>query len=279
MKEFEGLLFMNIVVMISKYNFYITLVFVLIIIIIVIVNCIKELRKDKAGKDDSLDYYYESGYKNRILKELPYDDRLDYTNISNRLESINDSFEKNRSLLEQGQFEAIESIQLKLKCSKDLINNHWRKQKKKRNFYECIYLHYASFCLADSIKREQENIRDAFVKSKLKCEELREEINNLNEKIPKTHGSYRYKLKQQHKKLCTQHKRLSRLKNVFGKRNKQYLDMVKEQNIITRKYRDYISVNFGVKGRQWRDGLRKNKTSKKYRADLLSEKRNRNQKN
>lgn len=35
--------------------------------------------------------------------------------------------------------------------------------------------------------------------------------------------------------------------------------MVKAQNNKTREYRDYIINNFGIKGRQWGDKLRKRK--------------------
>ena len=49
------------------------------------------------------------------------------------------------------------------------------------------------------------------------------------------------------------------LKNIFGSRNTQYLNKVKEQNKITMEYREYIIRNFGQKGRAWGQRLKKRK--------------------
>ena len=249
---------MSIEKLISKYGIYIIIAIILLVIILIIKH-IKTTNKNETQKSHSSLNFGEQEYKSTILESLPYDDRLNYSNLYNRLDSIQNTIERSRIALDQQQTDAIESIQSKITSSQIYIDNYWKTQKQKRNFYHCIGLHYASFTLADNIKREQESIRDAFVKSKLECDKLSNEIERLNKTIENAHGSYRYELMQQHKNLCSQHKRLSQIKGIFGSRNTQYLNMVKAQNNKTREYRDYIINNFGIKGRQWGDKLRNRK--------------------
>lgn len=49
-------------------------------------------------------------------------------------------------------------------------------------------MHYASFTLADSIKREQENIRDVYVRYKMECDQLSKQINYLSQQIESSNG-------------------------------------------------------------------------------------------
>ena len=249
---------MNIAELISKYGFFIIIAIILIVFIIIIKH-VKPSREDKSQINASSISFGDREYKSTILNSLPSNDRLNYSNLYNRLDSLQNTIERNRIALNRQQTDAIESIQSKITSSQIYIDNYWKTQKQKRTFYHCIGLHYASFTLADNIKREQESIREAFVKSKLECDKMSNEIEKLNKAIENAHGSYRYELMQQHKNLCSQHKRLSQLKGIFGSRNTQYLKMVKEQNNKTREYRDYIIYNFGNKGRQWGDRLRKRK--------------------
>lgn len=101
--------------------------------------------------------------------------------------------------------------------------------------------------------------KEKISKLKYECDRLSVEIDKLNIKIQNTRGTHRYELMQEHKKLCNQHQRASKLKGIFGSRNTQFLNMVKAQNDRTREYRDYIINNFGAKGKQWGDRLRKRK--------------------
>ena len=91
------------------------------------------------------------------------------------------------------------------------------------------------------------------------------EINKLNKQIDNAKGTYRYTLMQQHKELCNQHQRASKIKGIFGSRNTQFLNMVKEQNNKTREYREYIINNFGIKGKQWGEKLK----NRKFFIDIL----------
>lgn len=232
---------------------------IIIIVIIIIIKHSKSSSAKKQRKNNSSAYFGENNYKNTILNSLPYNDRLNYSYLYQKLDSLQNTIDQNRIALNRQQTDAIDSIQSRITKSQIDIDNYWKTQKQKRNFYRCIGLHYASFTLADSIKREQESIRNAFVKTKLECERIGLEIEQLSKSIEKAHGSYRYELMQKHKNLCSQHKRLSQLKSIFGKRNTQYLDLVKMQNKKTGEYREFIIRNFGTKGKQWGERLRKRK--------------------
>lgn len=251
---------MNIQELFSKYGIYILLVLTIIVFALFIKIANKSKRKHKASKRSSSTLNFGGQeYKDDILNRLPYNDRLDYSNLYHKLNSIQNTIESNIRILDSQKANAIDSIQAKVIDSQIYIDNYWKTQKQKKEFYHCIGLHFASFTLADNIKREQQSIREAFVNSKIECDRLSSEIDKLNKLIERAHGAYRYELMQQHKNLCSQHKRLSKLKGIFGSRNTQYLNMVKAQNNKTREYRDYIINNFGAKGRQWGDKLRKRK--------------------
>lgn len=248
---------MNFIELLKNYGVYLILT---IIIVTVIISIISSKRKHRKNKNNSYSSSFGGqSYQNSILNSLPYEDRLDYTNLYNKIDRIQNIINVNKISLDEQKSEAIDSIQAKVTDSQIHIENHWRKLKQKKEFYHCIGLHYASFTLADKIKREQESIREVFVKLKYECDRLSVEIDKLNIKIQNTRGTHRYELMQEHKKLCNQHQRASKLKGVFGSRNTQFLNMVKAQNDRTRQYRDYIINNFGAKGKQWGDRLRKRK--------------------
>lgn len=122
-----------------------------------------------------------------------------------------------------------------------------------------IGVHYASFTLADSIKREQEKIRNSFVATKKTCGQYSNHINSLNASIQSSSGAKRREMMQSHKETCEKHKRLSQMKNMLGARNSQYLNMVKSQNIKTAQFRNHITANFGAKGRAWGRKIQKRK--------------------
>ena len=250
---------MDFVEIMSRYGIFIITLIIIIVIIITLIKQSKSSLAKKTRKNSSSVNFGDENYKSSILNYLPDNDRLNYSILYNRLDSLQNTIDRNRTALDRQQTDAIDSIRSRISQSQTYIDNYWKTQKQKRDFYHCIGLHYASFTLADSIKREQENIRSAFVKTKLECEKIGSEIEQISKSIEKVRGTYRFELMQKHKNLCSQHKRLSQLKGVFGMRNAQYLDLVKMQNIKTGEYRDYIISNFGAKGRQWGDRLKKRK--------------------
>lgn len=108
-------------------------------------------------------------------------------------------------------------------------------------------MHYASFTLADSIKREQENIRDVYVRYKMECDQLSKQINYLSQQIESSNGRQKYEYMQQHKAIYKKRQRLSKLKNVFAARNAQYLKKVKEQNAYTKNVGNILLVILALK--------------------------------
>lgn len=246
---------MNISDLFNKYIIYILALVILIVFIAIIKHIINLKRKHRVTNHTP--NFEEKNYQDNIIQALPYNDQLDYSNLYNKLKSINNTIDHYNNTIKNQKTDAIDSIKSKVIDSQLYIDNYWKTQKQKKDFYHCIGLHFASFTLANSIKREQENIRDAFVKTKVECDRLSNEIERLNILIEKAHGPYRYNLMQQHKELCSQHKNLCELKGIFASRNTQYLNMVKAQNIKTKNYRNYIINHFGRKGRQWGEKLKK----------------------
>lgn len=251
---------MNISELFDTYGVYIIVAAVVIIVIIIAV-------KIKSAHDaDSTFEGQEFGgqsYKQTVLNSVPEYYRLDYSNLLDKIDNLNIGTNKIIATLDEQEIAAIDSINSRINESQNKIESHWKSLQQKRNFYYCIGVHYASFTLANKIKREQEQIRDSFVKLKKQCDSLAKEIEQLNTLISTSHGSQRYELQKKHKALCSKHQRLCTLKNIFGRRNAQYLEMVKEQNKKTAEYRNYIIRNFGSKGRKWGKKLKARKLDQK----------------
>lgn len=201
----------------------------------------------------------DTDYQSSILDSLPEDVRFDYAHLYESIDKIYNMASRYQNCLDAQKIEAADSIQRRINESSAQIERKWRQLQGKRDFYHYIGLHYASFTLADGIKKEQEILRSAFVSAKKESDRLGVEIEALNNAIPSAHGQRRYELMQQHQKICAQHKRVCQMKNIFGRRNTQYLNQVKAQNKITRGYREYIIRNFGNRGRAWGQRLQKRK--------------------
>ena len=140
-----------------------------------------------------------------------------------------------------------------------LIGECWSNAQIRKNFYNCIALHYASFSLADHIKMEQLKIKENLVTVLKYVEALHNRIEQLNVIIPQRKGKEKYAYQQEHSSLCAEHKRFSRLKNMIGATNKEYHSRLSEQNMRTEERRDYIINNFGERGKRWGERLSRNK--------------------
>lgn len=242
------------------------LIFLIIVLVVIVLIVLQRITRSKKGRipDHRIESDFgEKSYRNEILKSLPEVDQLDFSNLYHKLDELQSLVYQGKSQLELQTSETLDIIDRKIQDSQNQINNKWNHQKKKLDFYHCICVHYASFTLADSIKREQENIRGIFVQYKKECDRLAEQIDYLSQQIDSSKGKKKYEYMQQHKANCKKHQRLSKLKNVFASKNTQYLQIVKDQNAYTRQYRKYIIKNFGEKGRMWGKRLEKRK------ADLI----------
>lgn len=235
---------------------------IIFVIIIYVHNKSKARKKRKAVCKIKSDLG-DSSYRSEILNALPVEKQLDFSNLYCRLDELQGVIDQNKRQFEVLESQAIDCVEKKISDSQNKIRNKWDYLEGKRNFHYCICVHYASFTLADSIKRQQENIRDIYVKYKKECDQLAEKIKWLNFQIEGSNGHKKYEYMQQHKACCTRHQRLSKLKNVFADRNAQYLRRVNEQNAYTKQCREYIINNFGQKGRLWGNRLKQRK------ADLI----------
>ncbi len=245
---------------IPRWIWILIIIFILLFIAGKMYDKKKQNRKKYDGRQKDISANFgESGYSDEILRSLPENIRLDYSYLYNRINDLQYLIDKYQSALDSQKIEAENAINRQIVDAQSQIEKKWKDLKRKGDFYHYIYLHYASFTLADNIKREQEVLRSSFVYAKNKCDELGKEIERLNREIPNSHGTKGYELKQRHKQLCEQHKRAAKLKGVFGSRNTQYLNMVKEQNRKTAWYREYIICNCGSRGRAWGNRLKKKK--------------------
>lgn len=236
-----------------------SLPFKIVVLLISLLVLWGSFRRKQKKTNSQINQWASTDYQTNILESLPEDVRFDYSHLYDSIDEIYRMADRYQNALDIQKAEAAESIHRRIIESQKQIEQKWRSIRIKKDFYRYIGLHYASFTLADSIKKEQEILRDAFVKTKTEFDGLSSEIKALNEAIPHAHGERRYELMQQHKKLCTRHQQISQLKNIFGSRNTQYLDKVKEQNKITKDYREYIIHNCGKKGRAWGKRLKKRK--------------------
>ena len=244
--------------------FFLAITIVAIVLIMIIIHSIIKSRKKRGTTHRIKSDFGERSYRKEILNSLPEAEQLDFSNLYSRLDELQSFVSQGKRQLELQKSETVDSIDRKIQDSQNKIRNKWNYQKKKSNFYHCICVHYASFTLADSIKREQENIRDVYVRYKMECDQLSKQINYLSQQIESSNGRQKYEYMQQHKAIYKKRQRLSKLKNVFAARNAQYLKKVKEQNAYTKKCREYIISNFGAKGRAWGQRLERRK------ADLIA---------
>lgn len=258
----------SLIQIISNYIQSFPLVIRILVLVILILLLWGIFRSPPKKKKKQITQWSDTDYENIILDSLPDDVKFDFTYLYESIGEICNMANHYQYCLDAQKVEAADSIQRKIKESQNLIKQKWQQIQEKKDFYRYIGLHYASFTLADSIKKEQEILRSAFVSAKKQSDRLSAEIGRLNEVIPNTHGHRRYELMQQHQKLCAQHKRICHIKNIFGGRNAQYLNQVKAQNKITMEYREYIIHNFGRMGRTWGQKLQKRKLDQVSQSDI-----------
>lgn len=178
------------------------IVFVIIVIIVIRVHNSSKARKRRNKIRKMKCDFGDSCYRNEILSSLPKGEQLDFSNLYRRLDELENFVNQGKRQLELQEYKAIDSIDRKICESQNQIRDRWNYQKKKSDFYHCICVHYASFTLADSIKRQQENIRDVYVKYKMECDQLSKQIDFLSRQIANSNGQKKYECMQQHKANC-----------------------------------------------------------------------------
>lgn len=74
---------MNFIELLENYGIYFILEIIVAIVIICIIN---SKQKHKSNANDAYStHFWEQAYQNSILDSLPYEDRLDYTNLYKKL--------------------------------------------------------------------------------------------------------------------------------------------------------------------------------------------------
>ena len=217
------------------------------------------VRKQRIASRRIRSNFADSNYRTEILRALPKEAELDFTNLYYQLDELQHFIDQSKNQLESLESHVMLRTEKKIQELGNLIKHKGDYLKSKMDFHHCICVHYASFTLANNIKRQQENIRDVFVKYKKECDKISEQIAFLNRQIANSNEKKRYEYMRYHKEYCAHHQRLSKIKNIFGAKNAQYLQMVKEQNKCTEKYRNYIVNNFGKGGRSWGKRLMRRK--------------------
>ena len=133
-------------------------VFMLIVIafISIHVHNKSKAKKRRAARRIKCDFG-DSGYRSEILSSLPTEEQLDFSNLYRRIDELQTLINQNKRQLELQGDESLGCIERKIQDSQSQIKNKWNYLRKKRYFHHCICVHYASFTLADSIKRQQES--------------------------------------------------------------------------------------------------------------------------
>lgn len=107
--------------------------------------------------------------------------------------------------------------------------------------------------MANSLKEEQQKIKDAFVECKRRQNILTSQIETAKRRQEKSHGEQRYRISKEIGDLCRIHQNISKWKSYIGSLNTKYNERVTSQNMKTAKYRDYIAENFGARGQRWKE--------------------------
>lgn len=224
---------------------------ILIILFIIIILNIKKGNKTNDKAFYNLDD--DKVYRNEIYKQVSLDFKPYLQQLFQSIDDLNNKVKKANAEISQVQYDAMRDIfQTAEKLSKE-IDNYWNSSRFRKDFSYYISLHYASHLLANSLKTEQQNIKNAFVECKRRQQLLSNQINIAQRRQEKSHGEQRYRLSKEIGDMCKHHKNVSNWKNHIGSLNTKYNQRVTNQNIKTAKYRDYIASNFGTRGRNWKN--------------------------
>lgn len=197
-----------------------------------------------------------------LITQLPKTEQLDYSHLYKALDDLEDIINSYRADLYQEQSAVQTEIQQKIYQASTTIKRRWDEQSQRKNYNECLALHYASFTLADSIHEQCDKLGRIYISLKEQNSSLGHEIDSLSQQIDRRVGN-RSSLMSQHKELCNKRHRVSQLQKIYGNNLKDCSDRLSYQNQITGQYRDFIRANFGERGRAWFARLESRKAAKR----------------
>ena len=238
--------------MMKDFNLYIVLALLVLILIIVFAT---RISRRKTSKNDNAFYNLndDKSYRNEIYKQVSVDFKPYLQQLFKSLDNLNEKVLKANADISQAQYDAMRDIYQTAERLSKQINDYWNSRNFKKVFSYYIGLHYASHLLANSLKIEQQNIKNAFVECKKRQETLSYQIEAAKRRQEKSQGEQRYRISKEIGDMCKHHKSVSVWKGYIGRLNAQYNQRVTHQNITTAKYRDYIAANFGARGQNWKN--------------------------
>ena len=229
----------------------------LIILIIIIIIAIYQGKKNSGKDKDFYNLNNDKKYRNGIYRQISLDFKPYIVTIFNNIDDLNDKVLKTTSEITQAQYDAMLDIFRSADKINRIINDYWNSTRFNKDFSYYISLHYASHMLANSLKSEQQNVKEAFLECKKRQDSIGRKIEHKKVQQKNTRGKQQSHITKEIGELCNYHKSISIWKSHMGKLNSKYNQRVTDQNIITGKYRDYIADNFGKRGRNWRDRCRR----------------------
>lgn len=237
----------------EDYNVFIILGIIVLFIIIVAVIISKSSQEE--SKDDTAlyDLGNDEQYRNAIYKQISIDFKPCLQQLLQSLDNLNAKVLRANSEISQAQCDAMCDIFKTAERISAQINEYWNSTKFKKDFSYYIGLHYASHLLANSLKEEQQKIKEAFVECKRRQNILTAQIETAKRRQEKSHGEQRYRISREIGDLCKIHQNISKWKSYIGSLNAKYNERVTSQNMKTAKYRDYIAENFGARGQRWKE--------------------------
>lgn len=216
------------------------------IIIFIVILIIKVMSKPKPTNYSTQNYYAE------VKKNLSGQEKNLFEQQVQYIERINKLIERQSAQLKSVSLETEREIKKQITYAENQIESYWRS--KNTGFYYYIALHYQSFLLADTIKKDSLYLQSI-------CKNINVQIANVNNRIKPIQSKIDSKQASREDYASIKQLHIVR-KDLFGKRDilnnliseKEYL--VTEQNKRTARRRDYIKNNFGKKGRDWEYRMR-----------------------
>ena len=225
---------------------------VVVVIIIVVLFAIGSRSSDSEDGKYGLD---DNQYREYVYRSVPKDFKPYLQQILGAIDEIKALERRNSSELNQASYNAMLEVYNKANEVEKKIKEYWNSSQFNKDFSYYIGLHYASHLLGNAVKQEQQIIKNSFVKCKNEQKKWADQIENLKYRQQRASGKQKSDISQEIGNCCKAHKRISTLAGQIGAINTQYNQRVSQQHMETAKRRDYIALNFGERGRRWKDRM------------------------
>ncbi len=209
-------------------------------------------------------------YRNNIYQKVSLEFKPHIQQLIQSIDKLNEKIQSASNGISQAQYDNMRDFLKNAERLSAQINDYCNSIRFKKDFYYYIGLHYSSLLLANSLKREQQNIKDAFVYCKKRQEALGRKIDAAKRHCKKSKGEKRDRISREIYEMCKYHKGISIWKSNIGRINSQYHERLDIQNVKTGKIRDFIADNFGKKGEDWKKKCHERALARKRSSIKLS---------